>query len=514
MRWLVSVAFAVTAGVVPVRANADGLDVAINGAMEPVAAALSKVVFVSVPLLGTAVPLVVLWLVVAAVFFTVYFNFLNLRGFRHALRVVRGDYSNPKDKGEVSHFQALSTAVSGTVGIGNIGGVAIAISLGGPGATFWMILAGFLGMSTKFVECTLSTMYRRTNPDQSVSGGPMYYLQQGFAERGLHRFGKFFGSFYAVGIVIGCMGIGNMFQSNQAFAQIVNVTGGTQNSWFADKGWFVGLVLALLVALVVMGGIKTIARVTSRVVPFMAVFYCAGALLIIGMNYEALPFAVDAIFSGAFSPSGVAGGAVGVMVIGFQRAVFSNEAGIGSAAIAHSAARTNDPAAEGYVALLEPFIDTVVICTLTALVIITTLYYVPNIADGLSGIEMTSAAFERNVSGSRYFIALAGSLFAYSTMIAWCYYGLKGWTYLVGEGRMVDLGFKAVFCLFTVVGASIQLSAVLDFSDALVFLICIPNVIGLYLLAPVAKRELSRYQAKWQVSPKTTIGAANDGLDV
>jgi alanine or glycine:cation symporter, AGCS family len=240
----------------------------------------------------------------------------------------------------------------------------------------------------------------------------------------------------------------------------------------------------------------------------MAVFYCAGALLIIGMNYEALPYAVDAIITGAFSPSGMAGGAVGVMVIGFQRAVFSNEAGIGSAAIAHSAARTNEPAAEGYVALLEPFIDTVVICTLTALVIVTTQYYVPHIAGGLGGIEITSAAFERNVAGSRYFVAVAGSLFAYSTMIAWCYYGLKGWTYLVGEGRIADVGFKLTFCAFTIVGASIQLSSVLDFSDAMVFLICIPNVIGLYLLAPVAKRELAHYQARWQAS-STTAGTVS-----
>lgn len=457
---------------------------------------MSALVFYEVTLFGYAFPVVVLWLVIAAIFFTLYFNFLNIRGFRHAIRVVRGDFADPDHTGDVSHFQALSTAVSGTVGIGNIGGVAVAISIGGPGATFWMIMAGLLGMSTKFTECTLSTRYRRLNEDSSVSGGPMYYLSRGLAERGLPRLGRGLGVFYAIGIVIGCMGIGNMFQSNQAFAQIINVTGGPQGSWLADKGWLVGSVFAVLIGLVVLGGIKTIARVTSRIVPFMAIFYCSAAVGVIIWNYEALPFAVNAIVTGALTSDGMAGGAIGAMIVGFQRAVFSNEAGIGSAAIAHAAARTEDPAAEGYVALLEPFIDTVVICTLTALVIVTTLYYVPGFTDGLGGIEMTSAAFGRNITGSPYLIAIAGVLFAYSTMLAWCYYGLKGWTYLVGEGRVADLGFKATFCVFAVLGASIQLDTVLDFSDAMVFLICIPNILGLYILAPIVKEELRRYDRK------------------
>jgi AGCS family alanine or glycine:cation symporter len=457
---------------------------------------VSALVFYEVTLFGYAFPVVVLWLVIAAIFFTLYFNFLNIRGFRHAIRVVRGDFADPDHTGDVSHFQALSTAVSGTVGIGNIGGVAVAISIGGPGATFWMIMAGLLGMSTKFTECTLSTRYRRLNENSSVSGGPMYYLSRGLAERGLPRLGRGLGVFYAIGIVIGCMGIGNMFQSNQAFAQIINVTGGPQGSWLADKGWLVGSVFAVLIGLVVLGGIKTIARVTSRIVPFMAIFYCSAAVGVIIWNYEALPFAVNAIVTGALTSDGMAGGAIGAMIVGFQRAVFSNEAGIGSAAIAHAAARTEDPAAEGYVALLEPFIDTVVICTLTALVIVTTLYYVPGFTDGLGGIEMTSAAFGRNITGSPYLIAIAGVLFAYSTMLAWCYYGLKGWTYLVGEGRVADLGFKATFCVFAVLGASIQLDTVLDFSDAMVFLICIPNILGLYILAPIVKEELRRYDRK------------------
>ena len=463
--------------------------------MQPITDTLASVVFYSVNVFGTDIPLVVAWLVAAAVYFTLSLNFLNVRGFFHAVRLVRGDYSRSDAPGEVTHFQALATAVSGTVGIGNIGGVAIAITAGGPGATFWMIMAGLLAMSTKFVECTLGTLYRRENPDGSVSGGPMYYIEQGFVARGWSKVGKAIGSFYALGIVIGCFGIGNMFQSNQAYQQFVNVTGGSE-SFFADKGWLFGLLLGAVVGLVIIGGIKSIARVTSKVVPFMALLYGVGALIMIGMNYQAIPYAFGAIWAGAFSPEGMSGGVIGVMIIGFQRAVFSNEAGIGSASIAHSAVQTREPITEGYVSLLEPFIDTVVICTLTALVIITTFYYDPNFHDGLDGVGMTSAAFERNISWSPYLVAIAGILFAFSTMVAWAYYGLKGWTYLVGENSWAATGFKVVFCLMVAVGSSIQLGAVLDFSDAMVFLICVPNIIGLYLLSPVVRRELSLYNQK------------------
>ena len=479
-----------------VAQTVEGIDGVIDRFFQPLTTAVSNIVFFTVPLFGADLPLVVLWLIAGGVFFTGYFGFINIRGFKHSLSIVRGDYSHPAHPGEVSHFQALSTAVSGTVGIGNIGGVAVAISIGGPGAAFWMTLAGLIGMSTKFVECALGTIYRRENPDGSVSGGPMYYLERGLKERGLLRLGKFMARFYAGGIVIGCMGIGNMFQSNQAYVQFVNVTGGLDDSWFNDKGWLFGLVIASVVALVIIGGIKSIARVTEKLVPFMTVFYVLSALTIIGMNYEALPFALRAIVNGAFDSTALGGGALGVMIVGFQRAVFSNEAGIGSAAVAHSAVRTNEPITEGYVALLEPFIDTVVVCTMTALVIVTTLYYEPNFVQGLGGIEMTSAAFERNISWSPFSIAIAGILFAFSTMIAWSYYGLKGWTYLVGESRAADLGFKAVFCLFVVIGCSIQLSAVLDFSDALIFLICVPNILGLYILAPGLKRKLEIYNGK------------------
>ncbi len=470
----------------------NGIDAAFDALIRPAADALAALVFFKVSIAGAQLPLVVLWLVVGAVFFTLRFRFINLRGFPHALRLLRGPAPG-EAPGEVSHFQALSTAISGTVGIGNIGGVAVAVSLGGPGAAFWMILAGFLGMSTKFVECTLGVLYRRENADGSVSGGPMYYLERGFAELGFARIGRALGIFYAVGIVIGCMGIGNMFQSNQAFVQLVGVTGG-ESSWFADKGWLVGLAIALVVGAVIIGGIRSIARVTSRLVPFMAVLYLVGAVVTLVMNAEALPWAFAAMFRGAFTSEGVTGGALGAMIVGFQRAVFSNEAGIGSATIAHSAVQTSEPLTEGYVSLLEPFIDTLVICQATALVVITTMYFEPGFAEGLGGIEMTSAAFERNLSWAPVPLAVAAGLFALSTMVAWSYYGLKGWTYLVGEGRRAELGFNAVFCLFVALGCTIQLESVLDFSDALVFLICVPNLIGLYVLAPVVAKRLRTYE--------------------
>jgi len=464
----------------------------IESWVRPLADVLNGFVFFSLPLAGTEVPMVVAWLVLGAVYFTWRFRFVGVWGFAHALSLVRGRHTRPGGSGEVSHFQALATAISGTVGVGNIGGVAIAVSVGGAGAAFWMILAGFLGMSTKFVECSLGVIYRRENADGSVSGGPMYYLERGLAELGRPRLGRALGIFYACGIVIGCMGIGNMFQSNQAFVQLAGVTGG-EAGWLGQRGWLVGSVLAAIVGAVIIGGIRSIASVTARLVPLMAVIYLVGAYVVIALNFEAIPWALEAMVTQAFEPSAVGGGAIGAVVVGFQRAVFSNEAGIGSSSIAHAAVRTREPITEGFVSLLEPFVDTLVICLATALVILTTQYYEPDFASGLGGIEMTSAAFERRVSWAPIPLAIAAILFAVSTMIAWSYYGLKGWTYLVGEGRTATIGFQAVFCLFVVLGAVIQLEAVLEISDALVFLICVPNVLGLVLLAPVVRRELDAY---------------------
>ena len=469
-----------------------GIDETINNVTAPIASAIGKFVFFKISLFGADLPVVVLWLVVGAVFFTFRMGFINLTGFKHAIELVRGDWSDPKGNGEVSHFQALATAISGTVGIGNIGGVAVAVTVGGPGATFWLILAGFLGMSTKFVECTLGVKYRNQNPDGSVSGGPMYYLNKGFAERGMEGFGKFIGTFYAIGIFIGALGIGNMFQSNQAYVQLNAVTGGALDG----LGWLVGMIMAVIVFSVIVGGIKSIARVTEKIVPFMAVFYCFFAIIVILMNFSSIPQAISNIFTGAFTGEGVTGGALGAMIIGFQRAVFSNEAGIGSASIAHAAVKTNEPITEGYVSLLEPFIDTIVICTITALVIGTSQVADPQFAGDATGVAMTSAAFERQLSWFPVPLAFAAVLFAFSTMISWSYYGLKGWTYLFGEGLLGQKIYKIIFCVFVALGCMVQLGPILDISDALVFLICVPNILGLYFLSPIIKAELDSYRAR------------------
>ena len=449
---------------------------------------------------GVSFPWIVMWLVVGACVFTIYFGFIQFRAFGHAIALVRGDYSDPNDAGEVSHFQALATALSGTVGLGNIAGVAVAVGIGGPGATFWMIVAGLLGMASKFTECTLGVKYRNEYPDGTVSGGPMYYMTKGFKERGFPG-GRILAVLFSIFCIGGALGGGNMFQANQAHAQIVIITGDY-------PGWITGVVMALVVFAVIVGGIKSIAKVTEKVVPFMGILYVAAALVIILVNFDRIGDAFGQIFAGAFTGLGVTGGVVGALIQGFRRAAFSNEAGVGSAAIAHSAVRTKEPVTEGVVALLEPFIDTVVICTMTALVITisgvlqmdpaTGLFVVGEdgaiaTEGGLSGVELTSAAFATGFSWFPYVLAVAVVLFAFSTMISWSYYGLKAWTYLFGEGRVREIVFKVIFCVFVVIGAAADLLAVIDFSDAMIFAMAVVNIFALYLLMPIVKRETQGY---------------------
>ena len=486
---------ALTLWLVPVLAMAQdaavGMDQKINDAIAPVSNFIAGIIFYSVPIGGTAFPLIVGWLILAALIFTLYFGFVQIRKFGHAISLVKGDYSNPNDAGEVSHFQALATALSGTVGLGNIAGVAVAVSLGGPGATFWMILAGLMGMASKFTECTLGVKFRNEYPDGRVSGGPMYYLSKGLALKGKAGLGRVLAVIFAICCIGGSVGGGNMFQSNQAFKQVVNVTGGDA-SYLADKGWLFGLVMAIIVGAVIIGGIKSIAAVTEKIVPFMAVLYLLAGLIIIGANYDKIGWAFGQIVDGAFTAPGVAGGVVGALIQGFKRAAFSNEAGIGSAAIAHSAVKTKEPITEGYVSLLEPFIDTVVICTMTALVITIS----GQLSSGLTGVELTSAAFSTAFSWFPYVLAVAVLLFAFSTMISWSYYGLKAWTYLVGEGTGKEMIFKFFFCVFVVIGASMNLGPVIDFSDSMIFAMAIPNVIGLYLLMSFVRDEANQYWRK------------------
>ncbi len=480
----------------------DGLDASVGHALRPVADFVAGVVFVSVPFQGVNVPLIVLWLVAGAIFFTIYLRFISFRGFKHAIELVRGKYDDPNDPGEISHFRALTTALSGTVGLGNIAGVAVAISLGGPGATFWMILAGLLGMSSKFAECTLGVKYRKEYDDGSISGGPMRYLSRGLAEQNLAGLGKFLAVFFAICCIGGSIGGGNLFQANQSYNMVVHAMGG-EGSYFADKGWLFGLIMATLVGAVIIGGIKEIAGVTARLVPIMATIYLLAAITILIMSYDQIPHAFSLIISGAFSPEGVTGGVVGAMIQGFKRAAFSNEAGIGSAAIAHSAVKTHEPVTEGFVSLLEPFIDTVVICTMTALVIIITGAYTNE--SGLGGVELTSKAFESGLSWFPYVLSVAVVLFAFSTLLSWSYYGSQAWSYLFGHSKVVDLSFKLIFCIIVVLGCTMDLGPVIDFSDSMIFAMSLANITGLYILAPVIRSELNNYWRRLKAGEIKTV---------
>lgn len=467
----------------------DNLDSRIEAALRPGVNAFSKFIFTGVQLTpDTHVPIVIVLLVLAAVFLTFYFKFINLWGMKIAIAILRGKANLPEGgHGEVSHFQALTTALSGTVGVGNIGAVAIAVALGGPGAVFWLVIAGFFGMTTKFVECSLGVKYRRTNSDGSVSGGAMYYLERGLAEERMGRIGWLLARIYAVGIVVGSFGLGNMLQSNQAYRQVAGVF---SNVGIIQYGWLFGIFFAALVGIVVIGGIQRIAQVTEKLVPLMATIYLSGALMVIFMNRHVLGDAVLLILEQAFRADGVKGGMIACLFWGFRRALISNEAGIGSSAIAHAAVKSDDPYSEGYVALLEPFIDTVIICSITSMVLVTSQLAYPDIFIGLDpGVAMTSAAFSAKFAWAGYPLALIVMAFAYSTAVSWCYYGLKGWTYLVGEGERRSMIYKMVFCVFLVIGSSLPISAIIDFSDAAVFLICIPNLVGLYFLSGRVRSE-------------------------
>jgi AGCS family alanine or glycine:cation symporter len=435
------------------------------------------------------IPFIVVWLVLGAIFFTIKMRFINFRGIRESLALVSGKYDNPNDAGEVSHFQALTTALSATVGLGNIAGVAVAIVIGGAGATFWMIVAGLLGMASKFVECTLGVKYRLINNKGEVSGGPMYYLSQGLEKRNMAGLGKVLAVLFAILCIGGSFGGGNMFQANQAFAQV-----SSKMPLFEGNGALFGIILAVLVGLVILGGIKSIAKVTDKIVPVMVGVYVGFALIIILLHIENLSAAFSAIYEGAFSPSAMKGGVIGVLIVGFQRAAFSNEAGVGSASIAHSASRTKHPVSEGVVALLEPFIDTVVVCTMTALVLIFT-----GFADspaGMNGSELTSAAFSSIFGWFDWVLLVAIVLFAFSTMISWSYYGMKAWAYLFGASKKAEILYKAVFLIFIVIGSSIGLGSVLVFSDLMILGMAFPNILGLVIMSGEVSRDMKAYFQK------------------
>jgi len=503
------------------------IDEKIEAEFGPLASAVSDFVFYPISIVGVSVPIVLIVLLLGALFFTLYFKFSNITLLGVAIKATKGKYDHIDHHsvdvaagdptpggdvfevvqtegvvGEVTHFQALTAALSATVGLGNIAGVAVAIAIGGPGATLWMILAGFLGMSTKLVEATLGVKYREVGEDGRIYGGPMYYLKKGLKEKKMGGIGKVLAFLYAVFVVGGSFGGGNMFQSNQAAAQFKLLFG-------LDSGFFFGILMAVLVGIVIIGGIKRIGRVTEKVVPFMGIMFVGASLVILFMNIEVIPAAIIQIWDGAFNQSSVVGGVIGVMIVGFQRAAFSNEAGVGSASIAHAAVKTNFPASEGIVASIGPFVDTVIICTMTALVIIVTnlksnLFNYANLDDSnnvimnetgahLGGVDLTSVAFDSAIPNFSILLTIAVILFAFSTMLSWSYYGIQGWKYLFGKSKIADITYKGLFLIFVVIGASSTLGSVIEFSDAMIFAMVFPNIIGLLLLAPKVKVEIERY---------------------
>lgn len=452
------------------------------------------------------IPFIVALLIFGALYFSVFFRFINLRGFKHAIDLVRGKYSKKDDTGEISHFAALTSALSATVGLGNIAGVAVAIQLGGPGAVFWMILAAFFGMATKFSSCTLSQMYRHVNKDGSISGGPMYYLDYGFRKFRpfIRKNGKFLAVLYAFMIMGGAIGAGNMFQSNQAFEAIATSFG--ESSWLkpgSKESWIFGIFMMIAVSTVIIGGIKRIGVATSKIVPLMCGLYVLVSLYIIITNLSAIPSSMALIIKMAFSENAAYGGFFGVLVWGIQRASFSNEAGLGSASIAHAAAKTEEPVREGLVAMLEPFIDTIIVCLMTALVVVVTGAWNDPAIPQNAGVALTSHAFGSAVSWFPYILTLSVILFAYSTMISWCYYGERGWCYILdhfgaGTGLKTVLIFRIFFVSFIIVGAVHPLKDVLDFSDVMVLGLALPNIAGSMILSPLVLKKLKDYWKRFK----------------
>lgn len=478
-------------------AEKSGVDQFLDKVFAPFAQVLSDIVFFALPLPGGAeLPLIVVWLMAAAIFLTVYLRFQPITGLTHSLEVIRGKLTRKTDPGEVSSFQALATELSGTVGLGNIAGVAVAISVGGPGAALWIILFGFLSMSVKMAEATLGVKYRVVREDGTTAGGPMYYLKAGLAEIGRPKLGKFLSMFYAIAALIGVFGAGNLFQANQGAAILVNATGG-ESSWFADKLWLIGVIMAVLAGLVIIGGIKKIADYTSAITPLMAILYMIGTIAVILVNITSVPTAFVEMFSGAFTGHGVAGGFVGVAIIGIQRALFSNAAGVGSAGMAHSAVKTSRPATEGYTAMWEPLVDSVIVCTLTALAIITTgLYKQENDGSDAAGVELTSSAFSTVASWFPVLLTICVILFAFSTVLSYSYYGQKATDFLTGGSEVAQRVFQVVWILAIVVGASIGLESVVMFSDAMFFLMSVPNLLGIYFLAKVLRQEILHHKVR------------------
>lgn len=467
------------------------IDSAIEKYFAPFSDAFSSFIFAPVTIFGAQVPILIFLMIATSIFCTFYLRVPGIWGFKHSLYQIFHKKDNDGHKGEVSSFGALATALSGTIGLGNIAGVAIAISIGGPGAMFWMCMGALFGMALKFCEVTLSLKYRIFNENGTVSGGPMFYIEQGFAQKGYRKLGKTLAYLFALACLPGTVGGGCMLQTNQAAEQFIVITGGA-NSFFANHTWIFGLFVAIIVGLVIVGGIKSIANVTSKVVPVMCVLYVGACLIIILTHFTQIPHAIYTIFHEAFFPNAVAGGVIGSIIIGLRRSIQSNEAGIGSSPIAYAAVKTNEPISQGFVSMIEPFLDTVIVCSMTAFVIILTGEY-KNYTAGITGVELTSAAFESVISFFPYILAFVIILFALSTILSWAYYGQKAWTFLVGEGKKRIIIYQLIFCLFIIIGSSMNIKSVIDFTDATYLVMAAPNLIAIFVLLKDIKADLILY---------------------
>lgn len=476
------------------KAIAMGLDEKIEKYFAPFSDKFSEFIFAPVEICGAEVPILIFLMIGTSIFCTFYLRCIGIWGFKHSLFQIFHKKDNSGHEGEVSSLGALATALSGTIGLGNIAGVAIAISIGGPGAMFWMCMGAIFGMALKFCEVTLSLKYRRFNKDGSVSGGPMFYIEKGFAKKGYHSLGKTLAYVFALACLPGTVGGGCMLQTNQAAQQFIVITGG-EHSFFASHSWVFGLAVAIIVGLVIVGGIKSIANVTSKVVPVMCIIYIGACLIIIATHFTLIPHALYTIFHEAFFPNAVAGGMIGSIIIGLRRSIQSNEAGIGSSPIAYAAVKTNEPVSQGFVSMIEPFLDTVVVCSMTAFVIILTGEYL-NYSNGISGVELTSAAFQSVMPFFPYILAVVIILFALSTILSWAYYGQKAWTFLVGEGFKRIKFYQIIFCIFIIIGSSMNIRSVIDFTDATYLVMAAPNLIAIFVLLKDIKFDLKEYCKK------------------
>lgn len=443
---------------------------------------------------GVNIPFLVAWLIAGGIYLTLKMEFVNLKYLRHSFHILIGRYNTKDDKGIIPSFGALTTALSATVGLGNIAGVALAVSIGGPGATFWMIVAGFLGMSLKFTEVTLSLQHRVFLKDGTVMGGAMEYLSHGFAQKGYAKLGKVLAVIFALFMIGGAIGGGNTFQVSQAVGAI-----GQEITFFQLYPLAFGILMAILVGFVIIGGVKRIANITERLVPIMAIIYITASMYILAYHYDQIGNAFTLIFTEAFSNNALYGGIIGAIVQGFQRAVFSSEAGIGSSPVAHAPVKTKYPVRQGMVALYEPFIDTVIICTMTALVIIITGVYSPDaghtaLIEARKGAALTSVAYGTVISWFPTVLSISIALFAFSTMISWSYYGERAWVYLFGS--KYSILYKILFLSLTIIGTVVSTSILVDFSFMLLLAMALPNILGLFVLSGDVKKELIEYDKK------------------